>query len=121
MIAFLKALLGKSSGQRPAKPSMRIANSKRPNSSGDFRAVEIAPGAMCCMAAKQAMGRSYLLRAAPRLPLMGCTAPTNCSCRYFKNADRRDSDRRLFGATETGRWFAGMESRKMEGRRSADT
>lgn len=61
------------------------------------------------------------MRAAPRLPLMGCTTPTDCSCRYLKNADRRDSDRRLLGATETGRWFAGTESRKLGGRRSADT
>lgn len=121
MIDFLKALFGKYSGDRPANPPKRSANSKRLNSSGDFRAVEIAPGAMCCTAAKQAMGRSYLMRAAPRLPLMGCTTPTDCSCRYFKNPDRRDSDRRLFGSTETGRWFAGMESRKMGGRRSADT
>jgi hypothetical protein len=36
---------------------------------------------------------------------------------FRKNADRRDSDRRLFGATEKNRWFAGRESRNGEGRR----
>lgn len=121
MIAFLKALFGKSPAGPLANPPKRILNSKRLNSIGDFRAVEIAPGAMCCTAAKRAMGKSYLLRAAPRLPLMGCTTPTNCSCRYLKNADRRESDRRLFGATETKRWFAGLENRKLGGRRSVDS
>jgi hypothetical protein len=75
---------------------------------------------MCCTAAMHARGRSYLLREAPRLPLYGCTMPTNCSCKFRKNADRRDGDRRLFGTTETNRWFAGLDSRKRGGRRSAE-
>lgn len=46
--------------------------------------------------------------------------PTNCSCKFRKDADRRDSDRRLLGATEQNRWFAGPESRKRGGRRSTE-
>ena len=119
MIKELKGLLGKIS-RAPEKKSTPITRPKRPNSTGDFRSVEIAPSIMCCAAATGATGRPYLLREAPRLPLEACTMPTNCACKFRKNADRRDSDRRLFGATETNRWFAGLESRKRGGRRSAE-
>jgi hypothetical protein len=43
--------------------------------------------------------------------------PTTCLCKFRKSPDRRDSDRRLFGATETNRWFAGVDSRTCRGRR----
>jgi hypothetical protein len=119
MIKLLKGLLGKRSAKQPAKQTTPNLKGQRLNSSGDFRAVEIAPSIMCCTAAMQVTGRTYLLREAPRLPLMGCTMPTNCSCKFRKNADRRDGDRRLFGAAETNRWFVGVDSRKREGRRSA--
>ena len=120
MIKVLEGLLGKMWREHHAKKPTPIAKLKRPNGTGDFRAVEIAPSIMCCTAATQVTGKSYLLREAPRLPLMGCTMPTNCSCRFRKNADRRDSDRRLFGAAETNRWFVGVDCRKREGRRSAE-
>jgi hypothetical protein len=111
MIKVLKGLLGKNSGAQPACNLKPIAILKRSKCTGDFRAVEIAPSAACCAAAKKASGRPYLLGKAPRLPLLGCTMPTTCSCMFRKNADRRDSDRRLFGATEKNRWFSGRESR----------
>jgi hypothetical protein len=120
MNKVLKGLLGKISREHPAKNTTPIARPNRPNNTGDFRAVEIAPSVTCCAAAKQVTGRSYLLRQAPRLPLMGCTMPTNCSCSFRKNADRRGSDRRRFGATETKRWFMGPDSRNQRGRRSAE-
>jgi hypothetical protein len=120
MIKVLKRLLDTISREHPARKATPIAKLKRPNSAGDFRAVEIAPSIMCCAAAMQARGRTYLLRAAPRLPLYGCTMATNCSCKFRKNADRRDGDRRLFGATETNRWFAGVDGRTHRGRRLAE-
>jgi hypothetical protein len=119
MIKVLKGLLGRISREHAANKPTSIAKLKRP-STGDFRAVEIAPSATCCAAAMQASGRRYLLRKAPRLPLYGCTMPINCSCMFRKNADRRDGDRRLLGATETNRWFGGLESRKRGGRRSEE-
>ena len=119
MIELMKGLLGKMLDKQTAKKSTPVEGPKRPNRNEDFRAVEIAPSIMCCAAAMQVAGRSYLLREAPRLPLYGCTMPTNCSCKFRKNADRRDSDRRLFGATETNRWFVGIDNRKREGRRLA--
>ena len=120
MIEKLKQLLGKISPEHPAKTPKPSAKQIGPNGAGDFRAVEIAASIMCCAAAMQVRGRSYLLREAPRLPLAGCTMPANCSCKFRKSADRRDSDRRLFGATETNRWFVGVECRKREARRSAE-
>ena len=120
MIKVLKGLLGKISREHPAKKPTPIVRPKRSNIAGDFRAVSIAPSIMCCTAAMHATGRRYLLREAPRLPLEACTMPTNCSCKFHKNADRRDSDRRLFGATETNRWFAGPENRKRGRRRSKE-
>lgn len=119
MIKILKGLLGRISREHAAKNLTPIAKLKGPNSSGDFRAVEIAPSITCCAAAMQATGKSYLLREAPRLPLRGCTMPINCSCKFRKNADRRDGDRRRFGATEMNRLFAGFDSRRGIGRRSA--
>jgi hypothetical protein len=120
MIKVLEGLLGKTSREHPAIKSTPIARPKRQNNTSDFRAVEIAPSIMCCAAATNATGTPYLLREAPRLPLDGCTMPTNCSCKFRKNADRRDSDRRLFGATETNRWFAGVDSRARGSRRSEE-
>jgi len=120
MIKVLEGLLDKISRERPAKKPAPSAKPKRSKSTDDFRAVEIAPNIMCCAAAMHARGRPYLLREAPRLPLYGCTMPTNCSCKFRKNADRRESDRRLLGATEANRWFVGLESRKRGGRRSAE-
>jgi hypothetical protein len=120
MIKVLEELLGKISRKHPAKKPTPIARLKQPSITGDFRTVEIAPSILCCAAAMHATQRPYLLREAPRLPLEACTMPTNCSCKFRKNADRRDGDRRLFGATETNRWFAGVDSRTRRGQRKSE-
>ncbi len=120
MIKVLEGLLDKISREHPAKKPAPIARPKRSNTAGDFRAVSIAPSIMCCAAAMRATGRLYLLREAPHLPLESCTMPTNCSCKFRKNADRRDTDRRLFGSAETNRWFAGHDNRKRRCRRSTE-
>lgn len=121
MINLLGRLFGNMPCAHAAKEPTPIAGPKQLKSSGDFRAVSLAPSARCCSAAAHATGRRVLLREAPRLPLEACTMPANCSCKFRKNADRRDSDRRLLGATETNRWYAGTENRKRGGRRSAAT
>jgi hypothetical protein len=120
MIKVLEGLLDKISRKHPAKKPTPVARPKRSNTAGDFRAVSIAPSIMCCAAAMHATGRPYLMREAPRLPLEACTMPSNCSCKFRKNVDRRESDRRLFGATETNRWFAGSDNRKRGCRRSTE-
>jgi len=118
MIKTLKSLLG-ALAHAPARTASKPSARKRPNAGNDFRAVEIAPRLLCCEAAKKASGKRYLLGKAPRMPLVGCTMPTSCSCIFLKNADRRDGDRRLLGGG-TSRWFGGVESRKLEGRRLAE-
>jgi hypothetical protein len=86
----------------------------------DYRAVLIAPGATCCLAANLSSGERYLLRDAPRLPLAACTKPADCSCRYTKVHDRRTAERRQTGIWETTRWFAGTEKRTGRNRRSGN-
>jgi hypothetical protein len=120
MIKTLRALLGKTPREPPAKKPAPSAGSKPSNNRGEYRAVSLAPSSTCCAAAKDAPGKRYLLREAPRLPLADCTMPTNCSCKFRKHADLRDVDRRALGATETSRWFAGSERRKRGGRRSTN-
>ncbi|MEO7206641.1 MAG: hypothetical protein ABI356_09800 [Steroidobacteraceae bacterium] len=117
MIKLLEGLLCKTLREQTVKPKP-MPPRKRQNSSGDFRAVEIAPSTTRCAAAMRVMGKSYLLRAAPRLPLLGCTMPLQCSCKFRKSADRREGDRRLFGATETKRWHGGLDNRKYGSRRA---
>src|SRR5665213_2552618 len=118
MINVLKQLFGKTSREQPAKKHAPNGAPDGPNSGGSYRAVSLAPSLMCCKAATHAMGKRLLAREAPRLPLRDCTMPKNCTCKFRKNADRRDCDRRLFGAEETSRWFVGTESRKGGSRRA---
>jgi len=118
MIKVLAELLGKISREHTAKKTTPISKAKGSGAGGDFRAVSIAPSIMCCAAAMRATEKAYLLHQAPRLPLAACTMPKNCTCKFRKNADRRANERRLFGATETNRWFAGLESRRRVARRS---
>jgi hypothetical protein len=121
MIKVLEGLIGKISRDHPAnKRPTPVAKPRRPNTAGDFRSVEIAPSIKCCSAAMHTTGRPYLQREAPRLPLEACTMPANCSCKFRKNDDRRDCDRRLFGTAETNRWFVGVDNRTRKGRRSAE-
>jgi len=118
MIKVLRGLLGSAPPGHFAKNPTPIVKVKRPNIGGDFRAVSLAPSIRCCAAARHATGRRVLLREAPRLPLEACTMPANCACKFRKDADRRDSDRRLLGAAERKHWFGGPENRKRGGRRS---
>ncbi|HEY6455956.1 MAG TPA: hypothetical protein VIY90_11820 [Steroidobacteraceae bacterium] len=118
MFKAIKALLGKPARERSAKKPAPKVGAKPASAGKDYRAVAVAPGAKCCAAAKDILGKRFLFRDGPRLPLVNCTMPTNCSCKFRKAADRRDGDRRLLGTSETGRWFAGPENRKRAGRRS---
>jgi hypothetical protein len=119
MLKALKALFRKTPRVNSAPKPARTVMAKSAVSRQDYRSVSVKPGVKCCSAANDILGRSYLFREAPRLPLANCTMPTNCSCKFKKASDRRDADRRQVGVTETGRWFAGPENRKRRGRRSA--
>ncbi len=119
MFKELKALLSKSPRDDGVKLPASKAAAKPATAAKDYRAVSVTPGMKCCSAAHEIVGQYFLLRDGPRLPLAKCTMPTSCSCKFKKAADRRDGDRRIFGTSETGRWFAGAENRKRAGRRSA--
>ena len=117
MLKVLQTLLGKTPREDAAKKPAPKASVK-PAAAKDYRSVSVAPGVKCCKAANALVGKQYLFREGPRLPLANCTMPANCTCKFKKASDRRDGDRRELGA-ETGRWFAGTENRKRGGRRSA--
>jgi hypothetical protein len=119
MLKGLIGLLGKTPRNDSAqKPVPRATAPSAPAGQG-YRAVSVALGIKCCLAAKNGLGKSYLARDAPRLPLMNCTMPANCSCKFKKASDRRDSERREAGTSETGRWFAGPENRTRGRRKSS--
>ena len=118
MIKILKELFGNSARELPAKKRASAAAPKEQNGGGKYRAVSLVPSLICCSEARHAMGKRVLAREARSLPLQGCTMTKDCACKFRKNADRRDCDRRLFGSGETNRWFAGPENRKGGARRS---
>jgi hypothetical protein len=121
MIWILKALLGNTYRDYPAKKPAPSAGSKSSRGGGDYRAFSLAPSSACCAAAKDARRKRHLLREAPRLPLADCTMPMNCACKFRKYTDRRDGvDRRPLGATERNHWYSGRERRMRGGRRSTE-
>jgi hypothetical protein len=119
MLKALKGLFRKTPRDDSANKPAHTAKAKSAITGKDYRSVSVKPGVKCCSAANDILGKNYLVREAPRLPLVNCTMPANCSCKFKKASDRRDGDRREVGVTETGRWFAGPENRKRRGRRSA--
>jgi hypothetical protein len=118
MLKALQALMGKAPrDDSPKKPASK-AQVKPTTTAKDYRSVSVAPGMTCCSGAKELVGKRFLTREGPRLPLPDCTMPATCRCKFKKASDRRDADRRALGE-ETGRWFAGTEHRKGRGRRTA--
>lgn len=122
MLKRLIGLITKAPRKGPAQKSRPVATAKPVTPGKDYRASSIVPGLKCCSAAKASVGKRYLHRDSPRVPLANCTMPSVCSCTFRKVSDRRDSERRQIGVSETGRWFAGPENRKVakRGRRNSD-
>ncbi len=117
MIKVLRDLFGNAPRAEPTTNRTPSASSGRPGTGSRFPAVSLVPSPLCCPAATQAMGKRVLFSEAPRLPLPACTMSEDCSCKFRKSSDRRDCDRRLFGALETNRWFVGTNNRKCRDRR----
>lgn len=85
-----------------------------------YHAVSVAPGSDCCAVARDLLGRRFLSKEAPSLPLSGCTAE-RCTCRYQHHADRRSGgDRRIRDAWNVGVVSGGRERRVSRGRRVTD-
>jgi hypothetical protein len=121
MIQILRSLLGGGSHEHPQPKAAPSTKFKASPAAGDYRAVSLEPCPQCRAAAKarDATGKRYLLREAPRLPLVSCTTPSKCTCKFRKHPDRRDADRRLLGEVITTRWYPGSERRGLQCRRSA--
>lgn len=102
-------------------------NNKYPGASGKdqdankYHAVAIAKQSVTCGMAAQLVGRRYLSKEAPLLPLSGCTAKP-CRCRYVHYADRRSEERRFpFGVRRSSEpSVANIERRSSERRKAAD-
>jgi hypothetical protein len=77
-----------------------------------WRAVTIEAGPGRCAQAEAILGRRFLAKEAPPLPLPGCDAQ-NCQCRYKHLEDRRSA--------ATGVWKGvGMTADEHPGRRKDD-
>lgn len=84
-----------------------------------FQAVSIFRGVNACERARRFSEHRFLAKNAPPLPLPGCTMPQSCECKYLKHRDRRGAQRRLTDYT-TSRIYAGVERRRLKGRRATD-
>jgi hypothetical protein len=86
-----------------------------------FHAISIVAGPSPC-AQVQALAETRLLSVeAPRLPLVGCTNPGGCRCRFQHHEDRRSGPRRS-GARAPMRdnWTMEGNRRRSPGRRNVD-
>jgi hypothetical protein len=102
---------------------MTSKNSQRPGAVRlKFHAVSIVPGKQCCAQVQALQGVRLLSVEAPRLPIIGCTKPELCQCRYQHHADRRAGPRRsgLRSPLSDDRIMAGGDRRRAVGRRDSD-
>src|SRR5215210_8228059 len=85
-----------------------------------YHGVSITPGKVSCQRAAGLRGIRMLSHLATSIPMPGCTMSNECTCRFKKYKDRRDRERRLFGANQDQRHFSGSEQRRALGRRATD-
>jgi len=94
-----------------------------PDSTWPYASVSIMATKKCCEAGQQLIGRRFLIREAPKVPLARCTS-SSCKCGYIKHTDRRDSEedrRALYGLrSELHVLDSGKERRIRKGRRQSD-
>lgn len=86
-----------------------------------YHAVTIVSGPNACALSKAVKDVRLLSLEAPRLPLIGCTSPDSCQCRFEHHSDRRAGPRRdgqragrVGGATQPD------NRRHLPGRRDSD-
>ena len=86
-----------------------------------YHAVSIVSGPDACAQAKALKGVRLLSLSAPRLPIVGCTNPDGCRCKFQHHEDRRAGPRRsaLRGSTREA-WSASDNRRRSIGRRESD-
>ena len=86
-----------------------------------FHAVSVVAGADACAQAKSLKDVRLLSPEAPRLPIVGCTNPEGCKCRYQHHDDRRAGPRRS-GLRNMRKVAVSAEAnrRRLLGRRDSD-
>lgn len=85
-----------------------------------FQAISIFRGVQACEMARKFSDHRFLARDAPQLPMIGCTMPQACECRYIRHKDRRSEPRRLMDFGASSRLYIGKERRRLKGRRATD-
>ena len=86
-----------------------------------FHAVTIVSGPTACAQARAVKDVRLLSLEAPRLPLVGCTNPEGCQCRFQHHDDRRAGPRRSGLRSAKHGLVAKQDSRRrLPGRRDSD-
>lgn len=86
-----------------------------------YHAVSIVADPDACAQAKALQGVRLLSLSAPRLPIVGCTNPEGCHCKFKHHDDRRAGPRRSGLRTSTGGvWSTSGNRRRSIGRRDSD-
>jgi hypothetical protein len=86
-----------------------------------WHAVSIVPGPIVCESAMKRLGQRLLSAEAPRLPLVDCQNPAQCTCHYRHHADRRAKLRRARDNGLSRNNYSGVERRESpRGRRAVD-
>jgi hypothetical protein len=86
-----------------------------------FHAISIVAGPNACAQVKALTGVRLLSVEAPRLPVVGCTNPGGCHCRFQHHEDRRAGPRRSGLRTSLREdWSTDNNRRRSLGRRDVD-
>jgi hypothetical protein len=86
-----------------------------------YHAVSIVSDSNACAQAKALKGVRLLSLSAPRLPVVGCTNPDGCHCKFQHHDDRRAGPRRSgLRSTMPGSTSTSDNRRRSIGRRDSD-
>lgn len=107
----------------PAGMNNKELADKREQGNCRYRCVEVLPGGLdCCQAARDILGKRFLRKEIPSLPLDACDAK-DCRCSYELLDDRRTGARRIsdvVGNTTTLFFDSDNRQRTSSGRRFTD-
>ena len=86
-----------------------------------FHAISIVAGPNPCAQVKALVDTRLLSLEAPRLPLVGCTNPGGCRCKFQHHEDRRSGPRRSGSRVQMrDDWSMDGNRRRSPGRRNVD-
>lgn len=86
-----------------------------------YHAVSVVAGPNACAQAKALKDVRLLSLAAPRLPIVGCTNPDSCQCKFAHFADRRAGPRRSgLRSVRSPVVVDEKNRRRLQGRRDSD-